>query len=265
MTISSQNDLIAAIQRGQRLSFGKTSTTISSFVYHSLWKITGQDWPAGLSPGSTSGTVCTDTTTGALTLRDPTGGRELRVSNLDFMWSLTGIFYFYDRLIHSDGLSGTLTSAQPVNTPALPARAGTGEGVDLYLEIYTSTGATPQAATVSYTNSDGVSGRTGTVTIPASPLAGRLLRVNLTLGDLGVQSVQSVTLAGSTGTPGDFGVVLGKPILTVSSSTNNVPQFRDYAGTGLPQVFGDSAIWVFMLGSAASSGTMIGSLLIAEG
>jgi hypothetical protein len=94
------------------------------------------------------------------------------------------------------------------------------------LEIYSALGATPQTATMVYTNSAG----TGSRTSEAAPIGGssddaanHLIFMSLQSGDVGIRSVESVTLSGSTGTAGAFGVTLLKPLayLHVAASLHN--------------------------------------------
>jgi len=124
-----------------------------------------------------------------------------------------------DRLSHQGGLSGTSTSAQTTNLPtAALTRYTDGVGVMAALEIYTQIGTTGVTFTASYTNQAGTSGQTSqAVGIGASNAreASRLFPFSLAAGDSGVQAVASVTLSLSTGTTGNFGVTLFKPLLAV--------------------------------------------------
>ena len=124
-----------------------------------------------------------------------------------------------DRLCHQSGLDATITTAQTTNLPtaALP-RYTDGKGVWIAHERCVAVGTTASDITVSYTNQDGTSGRTSptttfTVTGNVDDSAiGQLYILPLQEGDTGVRSVQSVTLSGSTGTAGNFGITLLKPL-----------------------------------------------------
>lgn len=117
-----------------------------------------------------------------------------------------------DRLVGNSGLSTIVTTPQAVTLPALPARAGTGVGVQGFLEIHVATGATASVVTVSYTNSSGVAGRVTTVPWPGTGRIYTCVPIPLVNGDLGIQSVQSVTWSVSSGTAGSVGVTLVKPV-----------------------------------------------------
>lgn len=135
-----------------------------------------------------------------------------------------------DRLSHQGGLSGTSTAAQTTNLPtAALTRYTSGEGVVACLEIYGYLGATATLASVSYTNSAGTSGRTSKQVaiglVENTPE--RMLILPLQDGDTGVRSVESVTLLASTGTVGNFGVTLFKPLLVLPNIAGTKP-LQDY-------------------------------------
>lgn len=125
----------------------------------------------------------------------------------------------FDRLSHQGGLSGSVTTAQTTNLPtAALTRHTSGDGVMAFIEVYSIIGATATTATVSYTNSNGTSGRTS----PAFPIggsaergAGIMIPIPLQAGDEGVRSVESITLAATTALAGNFGITLVKPLLAI--------------------------------------------------
>lgn len=127
----------------------------------------------------------------------------------------TGILI--DRLSHTGGLSGTVTTAQTTNLPtaALPTRETGGEGVMAALQIYTILGNTDTAWTVSYTNQAGTAGRTGKGFFSSTPFVSGIHPIQLEGTDSGVRSVESVTLTSSTLTAGNFGIVLYKPLMMI--------------------------------------------------
>jgi hypothetical protein len=141
-----------------------------------------------------------------------------------------------DLLVHNGGLSGTETTEQTTNLPtAALTRYTGGEGVMGAIIIYTQVGTTATTFTVKYTNQAGTSGRTSIVSqIGATNFreAGALLPIPLEAGDTGIRSIESVTLAATTGTVGNFGVCLFKPLamLSMESFTGAAP--LDMVSTG---------------------------------
>lgn len=123
-----------------------------------------------------------------------------------------------DILNISGGMNATLTTAQTTNIPtAALTRYTSGDGVHAGLIVHNSSiGTTVTTVTCQYTNQNGTSSRTTTeISFGGANLAnnpGNLYRLPLQAGDTGVRSVESVTLAGSTGAAGNFGVVLYKPL-----------------------------------------------------
>lgn len=161
--------------------------------------------------------------------------------------------YVGDRLVHTSGLNGTLTTSQSVNTVALPARGGTGAGVYAALEVYTAGGGSTVNATITYTNSAGVSGRTATASFLMGN-QGRFVVFPLTGGDLGVQSVQSVQLAATTGGAGDFGVTLFKPLVVVpGGATGSVMPSNTVFDQGSLQIDSAACLFTYVFVSASSS------------
>jgi hypothetical protein len=121
-----------------------------------------------------------------------------------------------DRLSHMGGLSGIVFGTpQAVNTQAL-TRYTSGVGVWAIAEIYTIIGGTVRLCTISYTNQAGVSGQVS----PLINIGGlnnreqtRAILFNTASGDVGIRSVESITInTGSTGTVGNFGITLFKPL-----------------------------------------------------
>ena len=206
----------------QRILGSKTIHTGGStgLVYISYWT----QAPGGGSTPSTSAAL-DNTTTGALfrfvnassdALYCVSESLSTTVAESSSMEA--GTFLLMDRLVHQGGLDATLTSAQTTNLPtaALPSRATGGQGVMAFLEVYALIGTTSTTVTVSYTNQAGTAGRTsidiGFGANTPGRGAGTLFPISLMDGDTGVRSVESVTLAATTGTAGNFGVVLAKPI-----------------------------------------------------
>jgi hypothetical protein len=125
-----------------------------------------------------------------------------------------GTYFIIDRLSHQSGLSGSITTAQTTNLPtAALTRYTNGVGVMIGLTIYTTIGGTAATVTASYTNQAGVSGKTTTVQSiggSGNNTAPRMIFLPLQAGDIGVRSVESVTLTANTGLGGNIGVTLFK-------------------------------------------------------
>jgi hypothetical protein len=148
---------------------------------------------------------------------NPAGGKQKWLVGMNLCHSDTiGVhFILYDRLLHCGGMSGTVTTAQ--NCGGSITRYTDGLGNKIWLEIYTTVGATPQTVTAIYVNENGATHTTQATAIGGATLdktQSRIIALPLQAGDRGVKSVTSVTLSGSTGTAGNFGVTIAHPLCT---------------------------------------------------
>lgn len=235
---------------------------------------------AGSAP--TTSVALSNSTTGAITFErlglPSSTTKTRRVAQFEARTSLnvTGISLasiLVDRLVHSGGLSGTTTGAQTTNLPtAALTRYTSGEGVFAALEIYTTIGTTATTATVSYTNQAGTAGQTSPAFVfggTGNRTAGTMIIIPLADGDTGVRSVESVTLAASTTTAGNFGVTLFKILDWVPG--NNAGFDRPVGlvdaftgGGGLCPVVEDNACLQLCAFSGATTVTAAASLRFIE-
>lgn len=179
---------------------------------------TGTFWNLAPNAGATPTTAeaPTRTTTGALGQYNSSG--TMRLAEVDLFAVNANYMILADRLSHQGSLDGTVTTAQTTNLPTTAlSRYTSGEGVMMGLEVHTAIGASAADVTVAYTNTAN-SGSTSVATTLGSTgfnAAGRFIIIPLQAGDIGVKSVQSVTLSVTTGTAGAFGVVLFKPLFVM--------------------------------------------------
>jgi hypothetical protein len=178
----------------------------------------------GVNGRNTNGTTSLDA--GCISVGNPsTGSWYLRDFNISA--SQAGAFMLADVLWVNSGLSVTTTTAQAIVQPTLPIRdvLGTSNGVGVSIGILVTTATTNAAVvntiTVSYTNSAGVAGRTGTLSFPATAVIGTFKPINLAQGDFGVRSIQSITL-GTTLTAGAISLVCYTPLGTCPVTLANV-------------------------------------------
>jgi len=176
-----------------------------------------------------------------------------------------------DMLNISGGLNATLTTTQTTNLPtAALTRYTSGDGVHAALVVHVGFGGTATTVTCSYTNQAGTSGRTTpAVAIGGSGLnvASLLIRLPLQSGDTGFRSVESVTLAGSTGTAGNFGVVLFKPLALIMANDVEGANVMDNISSGrivgqFAEVLDDACLTCFA--SMAVAQALGGAILLGE-
>jgi hypothetical protein len=268
MAITSIDQLAAGLASAQhKFLMYPSGTTVAGGLTNLSRLVAGAQGQAGIPLTAASGGQTHSTNqTGYVTPNNPQGGNTLYVGRAALSFATAGTISWYDRLYAASGFSGTVTTAQTITAPPAFSRNTTGAGAVIFIESYTATGATPANVTVQYTNSAGVSGR-NTVSEPmiTSMPAGRLLMLRLQADDVGVQSIQSVTLSLSTGTAGNFGVVVAVPIYEHSSAIANVTQVYDYAQLSLPALYTGACLMPVHLGTTTSTGVIMGSIDFVQG
>jgi hypothetical protein len=185
------------------------------------------------------------------------------------------VCFLVDILNISGGLSGTVTTTQTTNLPtASLTRFTNGEGVMAGLVLWEAGGNTATTATVSYTNTTPTSGRTSPAfTIGGIPnnngSASRLHLIPLQAGDTGVRSVESVTLAGSTGVAGNMGICLFKPLALMAGNSGEAFDYLDAVSTGrvagaLAEVHPDACLNIIGAVGPGNGQQVYGSVILAE-
>jgi hypothetical protein len=182
--------------------------------------------------------------------------------------TMSGTFILCDRLSHQGGLSGTSTSSQTTNLPtAALTRYTDGVGVMAGLSIYSQVGASNTTVSVSYTNEAGTAGQTS----PSITFGGtgnregqRFLQIPLVAGDTGVKSVESVTLAATTSSAGNFGVVLYKPLMSFHIERPGAQvEFNLLDGGmcgGMPEIVDDACLFFLVIPNTTAVAAMAGVL-----
>lgn len=181
--------------------------------------------------------------------------------------AVPGYLMLVDLQGYYPGISLNLATAQTLTgTPAMRYT----KGVKPYLVVTTNSGATAHNIAMSYTNDSAVAGRAMPVTVSAtaSTIAGHLAHsgtaannygpfLPLAGGDVGVSSVQSVTLSAASGA-GVGALVLAKPIAKIPITTLGVAAERDLLNQlpSLPQIKDGACLaWLYFAGAATAAST----------
>ncbi len=275
MTITNRDDIINALgNNSQDLVWDKlTVTGQASNAFTSLWIVGGKP-TAGVTPTSVS--APTKATQGAAQFTNPTSPAKTYL-----MWhSFNGLsgtsFEIHDRLAHMGGLDGTLTSAQTVNLDISALgisadRIGATDYSDCqwWLECYSALGATSRNLTVNVTFTDATTANLGIIVIPSSLGASRTIPIfnYLTGSDAGkiIKIVNSVTLSGTTGTAGNFGVTVTKRVTQLSSTNTTKYEIYDWARLGMPRIPDNSCLYGIVYSTASTTGTVRGLGKLSQG
>lgn len=221
----------------------------------------------GLNGRATDGTLSADN--GCLPIRAATGANYLTYAAT--VGSVVHNSWLFDVLWVNTGLVVTTTTAQAIAAPvALPARDinGSSNGEGVWAGILVTTTTTNAGAitntTMSYTNSDGVSGKTATIaSFPATAVIGTVVWFRLDAGDKGVRSIQSVTL-GTSYAGGAISIILAKPIYNQAVLVANVGGASAPPSNPGIRLYNGACVLPFGLMSATTATVLTGSIQIMD-
>ena len=262
---------------GRTIGFMKTGTVADATGY---WYCTSKDagfpgaWAVG-TPGVngrvTDGTASADN--GCFPIANPSVGANY-LTEVNMAAGVNHTHLLFDVLWVNSGLAITTTTAQSITTPTLPARDinGTtnGEGCSIALLCTSAVGlaAVASNATVTYTNSDGIGGRTATLSAivgsqaPATPVIGTLIWFNLQAGDKGVRSIQSITL-NTSWVSGAISLMITRDIATIGTTIPNV-NAQKIIGTPGIRLYNGTCLLHCNLASATTATFYAGELVVME-
>jgi len=262
---------------GYPVVFMKSGTAADAVGY---WYCTSKDagFPGAWAPGTPgiNGRVTDGTTSddfGSIPVKNPATGSNY-LTELTMGASVNHSHLFFDVLWVNSGIAVTTTTAQSITTPTLPARDvnGTTNGEGCMIAMLTTTANTNAAvisnSTVSYTNSDGTSGRTATLKniagsqIPATPVIGTIVWFNLQAGDRGVRSIESITLNTSLGA-GAVSLMICRDLANIGTSLVNVQFTRKLSEPGV-RLYNGTCMLHCVLASATTATFFNGEVVIQE-
>lgn len=273
MAITTFDGFIASTK--QYLSLAKTTvrTTVATGWY-TMFNLAGNPG-AGVLAGTstTAGIVPTDATIGCPSIGAFGGAAKGYLAQVDFGCSVACRMKLFDMVFKAGAYgfaAGTTTlSAQPSYASRMPG--GSYGDTQIWFEVSTAfvTGTAWQVQ-VTYTNQDGVAGRTSIISTSAAAAAltlGRMYQIALQAGDTGVQKIESVivTNGGTAMTAGAFNVLVLRPLWTGRCKIANDGDVHDIAKTGMPEVFTDSALILAIAADSTSSGIPELEMVIANG
>lgn len=200
---------------------------------------------------------------------DPAGGVTAYLARLSARANQPGALLLLDRLWHNGGITITSTAAQSITSPTWPARcptsgiddtpATTGRNVLLAVEVSAPTGAGTPTITISYTNEAGATGRTATniLATVATSAIGATYFIGLQAGDVGVRSVQSITLS-ATWTSGTINLVAYRLISSVVIGAANVDGEADILTGGRPILYNGTVPWLVFVPNTTTATNVSG-------
>ena len=118
-----------------------------------------------------------------------------------------------------------------------------------------------QSIRIQYTDGNDVAQDTGTIATGVAPIIGRMYRLPTVAA--GVKRIDVVTSTVST--VGTFNVLVLRPLAFVRIPFAGYSEQRDLYGTGMPQVWTDSALAVYVRADSTATGLPEFDIEIANG
>lgn len=273
MGYSGSDALIAAPKQFIDMVKTASRTTVAA-GWFTVFDLAGNPGAGTLAGSSTTnGVVPTDLTTGFPTVDAFGGGATGNLAQVTFGNSVACRLALFDLVFKAGAYAftaGTTTlSSQPSYVGRMPG--GVYTDTQIWIEVTTAfTTGTAWQVQVTYTNQDGVAGRTG-IALPATAAAGltlgRMYQLGLQAGDSGVQKIESVivTNGGTAMTAGAFNVLVMRRLWTGRVKSVSDGDLHGPLQTMLPQVFADSALYPIIAPDSTSSGVPELGLVITNG
>jgi hypothetical protein len=272
MPLTTMDGLVAALL-GYPTTFGKNSVTAAAAgTPHTPWYAAGIVGAGAAPTGALNGASFTAPVNGAVPIPASVAGANIVLLGASVVQTgNVGAVWLVDRQWGNVPVV-TTTTAQAVTFPTSVARdnsnSNAGVGVFLALECSAATtnGAPITNTTVSYTNSAGTAGRTATLASwPANAPQGTFIPLQLQAGDVGVQSVQSITL-GTSYVTGQVNLIAYRYIArSFATPTANVPSDRGFTQLLAPRIWNGSVLQLVYLPSGTAVGTVYGELTYGQG
>ena len=224
---------------------GATAVTATAGNWRDLWTFEG--YPShGAVPGGTWAT-CDNTTDGALKQSNASGGRALRIMGaLACLSNMPGTVMIYDRLGHVGGFSAVSAGTFNVNggSPGTVSRYTTGERNFLAAEVYTVIGGGTANLTFTYTNQAGASKTSEACIIGAAgrQQVGDMWMANLSSGDYGVRDVTAGIMSAGTGSVGNWGITMGRPLYWITNALGTYATCASFVDAPVPVVLANACL-----------------------
>lgn len=276
MAITTLDGSLAGARPPQFISKAVTATLVAGRPA-SLWSLAGAPG-AGSFDTTLNGVVLSSSSAlvaGQIPHFDPVSGNSY-LARFSASATQAGKLLLLDRLWHNGGYTITATTAQNSTTPTWPSRCPTsgtddtpstnGHGVLLACEISAATGAGTPTITCSYTNSTGTASRSATniIATSASSAIGATYFIGLQAGDVGVRSLQSVTLS-ATWTSGTMNMVAYRVLAELELPGGFISNAIDALTAVFPRLYNGVVPWLVFVPSTTTASNISGTYVETQG
>lgn len=268
MAITTLDGVIAGFQQPRPLQkAGITMAAVGAMRGYTPWYVAGNPGAATASSDGINGAAVSGTVAGAIPRSNPSSGNAY-LGRLAFQASQPGTLLLIDRLWQNSGLSVTSTSAQAISPATLPARdvngSTNGAGVMAAVEWSATGGAGTPTVTLTYTDQDGNTGASATLTGVASAPVGTFEIFTLAAGDTGIRAPTSF-IQSATRTSGTMHLVLFRILAQLEITAGNIGNAIDALTSGMPRIFDDSVLQLVWIPNATSATNFMGTYIETHG
>jgi hypothetical protein len=261
MAITTLDGLIAATKGRVVLQKTASQTTVANIPF-SCFDAAGYPGAGTLAVGNTAnGIVPDDTVAGYPLLAAPAA--TLYINRILGRSSVACWLDVYDCLFSAGAYAynaDTTLASQPSFAGRVPNTDY--NGLELWLEQVTAmTGS--QTIQINYLDQDGNAGDTGAIATGVAPIVRRMYAVPLAAGDSGIQRLDRVR--SSVSTAGTFNVHIMRWLWGCRINAANQGTMDNLLRTGLPQIYGTSALRLVITADSTASGLPSLRLETADG
>jgi hypothetical protein len=268
MAITTLDGAIAGMQAPVPIiKAGITMPAVGAMRGYTPWYAAGNPGAASANAAGNNGLAVAAPVAGQIPRTNPGAGNAY-LARLAMQASTPGTLWLIDRLWNNGGLSATSTSSVPITPATLPARDGAGgtNGVNVMaaLEHSSTGGAGTPTVTLTYTDQDGNTGNSATLTGVTTPPIGTFEIFTLAAGDTGVRG-PTAFIQSATRTSGAFHVVLFRLLAQLDCTQANVGNAIDALTAGMPRIYNDSVLQFVWFPSATTAVNLIGQYVETQG
>lgn len=250
MAITTLDGYIAS---GKQMLLQKKTASITAVAqnWFTTFHLAGTPGAGTLAGTSTAaGVVPTDATAGCPTINAFTGSNGY-ISRINAYSSVPGQLMLAD-VLWKGGAYSYNSAVSLTGQPSYSSRVPGGtdfKNCEIWLETVTAfTGN--QSIAITYTDGADGAQTTGTIATGVAPILGRMYRLPTVAN--GVKTITGVTSTVST--VGTFNVLVLRPLAYIRIPFAGYSEQRDLYGTGMPEVYADSALAVFVRPDSTATG-----------
>jgi hypothetical protein len=269
MAITTLDGVIAGMQAPQPIiKTGIATAAVGAMRGYTPWYAAGNPGAATANAAGVNGAAVSGPVAGQIGRSNPVSGNA-HLARLAMNASQPGTMWLIDRLWHNSGLSTTSTTAQAITPAALPSRDGAGgtngANVMAALEWSGTGGAGTPTVSLTYTDQDGVTGQTATMSSVTTPPIGTFEIFTLAAGDTGVRAPTSLILSATHSAGGAMHLVLFRVLAQVEVTAANIGNAIDALTAGMPRVYNDSVLQLVWFPSVTTATNFMGQYVETQG